>query len=197
MNGAAVVSKCQGDAAAVVHLPQAAEATDGVKDARELVCELCRNFYDLGWCSGTGGSISIKHGNCIFMAPSGVQKERMQPADIFVLDSAGTVMYSPPATAGTRVARLHNSIWLSSCLWTGCCLDDDFLHVLWFRRPLCLPAGRPALKLSQCAPLFQLPFRKRNAGACIHSHSMSVFNATLIDSHEFRVTHMEMIKVRR
>ena len=51
----------------------------GSKHTRELVCELCNVFYELGWCSGTGGSISIKRGSRTYMAPSGVQKERMMP----------------------------------------------------------------------------------------------------------------------
>ena len=53
---------------------------------RELVCELCRNFYQLGWASGTGGGISIKEGGHIYMAPSGVQKERLQPGDAVPAD---------------------------------------------------------------------------------------------------------------
>ena len=56
---------------------------------RELVCELCRNFYQLGWASGTGGGISIKEDNHIYMAPSGVQKERLKPEDIFILNENG------------------------------------------------------------------------------------------------------------
>ena len=62
---------------------------------RELVCELCRNFYQLGWASGTGGGISIKEGGFIYMAPSGVQKERLKPEDIFVLDSDGNPVEEP------------------------------------------------------------------------------------------------------
>jgi hypothetical protein len=30
---------------------------------RELIPELCRLFYTLGWVTGTGGGISIKHGS--------------------------------------------------------------------------------------------------------------------------------------
>lgn len=62
---------------------------------RERVCELCRHFYHLGWASGTGGGMSIKEGNRIYMAPSGVQKERLQPKDIFVLDAGGKVLEEP------------------------------------------------------------------------------------------------------
>ena len=53
-----------------------------------LICTLCRNFYSLGWVGGTGGGTSIKKGSSIFIAPSGVQKELMQPHNIFVMDLA-------------------------------------------------------------------------------------------------------------
>ncbi|KAJ7015958.1 class II aldolase/adducin N-terminal [Mycena alexandri] len=50
-----------------------------------LIPELCRNFYQLGWVTGTGGGITIRLGDKVFIAPSGVQKERMLPKHIFVL----------------------------------------------------------------------------------------------------------------
>jgi methylthioribulose-1-phosphate dehydratase len=50
------------------------------------ISSLCRGFYNLGWVTGTGGGVSIKHGDHIFLAPSGVQKEMMQPTDMFVMD---------------------------------------------------------------------------------------------------------------
>ncbi|GLC57171.1 hypothetical protein PLESTB_001194900 [Pleodorina starrii] len=68
-----------------------------VDEAKSLICELCRLFYDQGWVSGTGGGISVKAGDQIVMAPSGVQKERMQPDDMFVLDSKGDVIHTPAA----------------------------------------------------------------------------------------------------
>jgi len=37
-----------------------------------------QQFYHLDWVTGTGGGISIKHGDEIFIAPSGVQKERVK-----------------------------------------------------------------------------------------------------------------------
>eukprot|EP01099_Mayorella_cantabrigiensis_P003331 TRINITY_DN2573_c0_g1_i1.p1 TRINITY_DN2573_c0_g1~~TRINITY_DN2573_c0_g1_i1.p1 ORF type:complete len:172 (-),score=51.62 TRINITY_DN2573_c0_g1_i1:312-797(-) len=53
---------------------------------RVLIPKLCRQMYKVGWVTGTGGGISIKKGDEIFIAPSGVQKERMQPEDLFVLN---------------------------------------------------------------------------------------------------------------
>ncbi len=62
-----------------------------------LICEICKNLYAQGAVSGTGGGMSIKVGDSIVMAPSGVQKERMEPADMFVLDAAGEILEHPRA----------------------------------------------------------------------------------------------------
>jgi len=64
----------------------------------QLIAELCRQFYQLGWVSGTGGGISIREGDRIYMAPSGVQKERLHPDDMFVLDAEGRTIHAPETT---------------------------------------------------------------------------------------------------
>lgn len=122
---------------------------DGTR-LREVLCELARRFYALGWASGTGGGISIRDGERILMAPSGVQKELLAPEDLFVLDLEGRIIEAP---------------------------RDE------------------SLRLSACAPLFLHAFRKRGAGAVLHSHSQHAVLATLISSADaFRVTQLEMIK---
>ncbi len=60
-----------------------------------LICDLARSFYDLGWVSGTGGGICIRNGDEVVVAPSGVQKERMQPEQMFTLALDGTVVTRP------------------------------------------------------------------------------------------------------
>lgn len=77
----------------------------------------------------------------ICMAPSGVQKERMQPEDIYVLNGDGETV-QVPAT-----------------------------------KP---PPYKPP-KLSECHPLFMIPYRHRGAGAVIHSHSIHAVMATMLD----------------
>ncbi|XP_065223419.1 methylthioribulose-1-phosphate dehydratase [Planococcus citri] len=62
-----------------------------------LIPELCKLFYGLGWVTGTGGGISIKQGDEIYIAPSGVQKERMTDDDLFIQDINGTDIRTPPA----------------------------------------------------------------------------------------------------
>lgn len=75
----------------------------GEQEIRNLICELCRIFYHKGWASGTGGGISIRAGEKIFMAPSGVQKERIHPEDIFVLDMEGNILEH--ASNGLKVSE--------------------------------------------------------------------------------------------
>jgi methylthioribulose 1-phosphate dehydratase/enolase-phosphatase E1 len=88
------VEAADGDAAVAT----ASAPAHALTEAKSLVCELCATFYRLGWVSGTGGGLSIKVGDRIVMAPSGVQKERMAPDDLFILDGAsGDVLGAPVA----------------------------------------------------------------------------------------------------
>jgi len=106
-------------------------ADDRDSDLAELVCELCRQFYTLGWVSGTGGGISIRGTDGIYLAPSAVQKERIRPSDVFVLDADA----------------------LDRCKVVRAPVDAT-------------------LKISECQPLFWNAYRERDAGACLHSHSL-------------------------
>ncbi|XP_045476435.1 probable methylthioribulose-1-phosphate dehydratase [Harmonia axyridis] len=72
---------------------------------RNLIPELCKQFYHLGWVTGTGGGISIKLDNKIFIAPSGVQKERLLPDDLFVQDMSGNDLELPPKEKKLRKSQ--------------------------------------------------------------------------------------------
>ncbi|KAL4225318.1 hypothetical protein ACF0H5_016006 [Mactra antiquata] len=63
---------------------------------RRLIPELCQQFYHLGWVTGTGGGVSIKKGEKIFIAPSGVQKERIESNDLFVQTIDDEDLDGPP-----------------------------------------------------------------------------------------------------
>lgn len=74
-------------------------------DVRSLVPELCRHFYGLGWVSGTGGGMSIRSGNHIYVAPSGVQKERISSQDLFVLNLSGETIKEPDASRSLKISE--------------------------------------------------------------------------------------------
>jgi len=53
-------------------------------------------MYTQGWVTGTGGGISIKKGEEIFIAPSGVQKERIKGSDLFIVEPVTRVQIHNP-----------------------------------------------------------------------------------------------------
>ncbi|MCA9576155.1 MAG: methylthioribulose 1-phosphate dehydratase [Polyangiales bacterium] len=71
---------------------------------RRVITELSRQFYTQGWATGTGGGISVREGGRVFMAPSGVQKERIREEDIFELDMDGAIV-SAPEDAALKVSE--------------------------------------------------------------------------------------------
>lgn len=83
-----------------------------------LIPELCRQFYAVGWVTGTGGGICIRHGDKAYIAPSGVQKERITPQDIFVLPypSPASASQSDPYTDRIFLRRpTHKPLKESQC----------------------------------------------------------------------------------
>lgn len=64
---------------------------------KQLICDLGVEFYKLGWVSGTGGGISIRENDRVYVAPSGVQKERISSDQIFTLDTQRKIIEEPGA----------------------------------------------------------------------------------------------------
>lgn len=126
-------------------------AQPGEQPTREVVVELCASFYTLGWVTGTGGSISIRHGARTFMAPSGVQKERMQAQDIFVLDTDGEVLYGPQPLPGKPRLKLSQCAPLFHHAFTlrgaGACIHTHDLNAV-----LCTLQSATEFRITQCVP---------------------------------------------
>ena len=64
---------------------------------RYLISEFLRVFYVNGWVTGTGGGICATFDDThVLVAPTGVHKERVLPADLFVVNGkSGEVIRSP------------------------------------------------------------------------------------------------------
>lgn len=63
---------------------------------KQIICYILREFYRLGWCTGTGGGISIRESkDLIYLAPSGVHKEFVTEEDLFESDSQGKILSIP------------------------------------------------------------------------------------------------------
>ncbi|KAK6157387.1 hypothetical protein DH2020_011635 [Rehmannia glutinosa] len=135
-----------------------------VGETKALISELCRQFYHLGWVSGTGGSITIKvHDDSIpkpqqliVMSPSGVQKERMMEEDMYVLSPSGSVLSEPLAKP-----------------WPN-------------KPPKCSDCGPLFMKAYE--------MRNAGAVIHSHGMESCIVTMINPSSKEFRITHMEMIK---
>ncbi|XP_038686718.1 probable bifunctional methylthioribulose-1-phosphate dehydratase/enolase-phosphatase E1 [Tripterygium wilfordii] len=143
---------------------QAYLESKAVKDTRNLISELCRQFYNLGWVGGTGGSITIKvhddsiprNQQLIVMSPSGVQKERMEPEDMYLLSENGSILSSPS--------------------------PKPYPH----KRPKCSDCAPLFLKAYD--------MRNAGAVIHSHGMESCLVTMLNPSSKEFRITHMEMIK---
>ncbi len=121
------------------------------EDYKTLICEISRHLYTLGWVSGTGGGISIKDNEHVLIAPSGVEKEKINSSDIFTTDICGKIIEAPQ---------------------------------------------NPMLKLSACTPLFLEIYKKRQAGAIIHSHSINAFLASKVAYKLFNCNSVDCVKLK-
>lgn len=77
-----------------------------------VICELCRLFYDKDWVTGTGGGISIrdtkgKNPNLVYIAPSGIQKERLQPWEMFVVELPGEKVLRTPNSVPAELTKSY------------------------------------------------------------------------------------------
>ncbi|KAF4594721.1 methylthioribulose-1-phosphate dehydratase [Ophiocordyceps camponoti-floridani] len=99
-----------------------------------LIPSLCSKFWSLGWVTGTGGGCSIRQGDLVYIAPSGVQKELMKNTDIYVLSLSAqlpsthqrTYLRSPPDLKPSQCTPLFLAAFTRRR--AGCCIHT---HSQW------------------------------------------------------------------
>ncbi|KAJ3095474.1 hypothetical protein HDU97_006896 [Phlyctochytrium planicorne] len=79
--------------------------SDDPEHPANLIPELCQLMYTSGWVTGTGGGMTIKKEENIYIAPSGVQKERMKPEDLYVVSPQRSVLRAPCASKGWKMSQ--------------------------------------------------------------------------------------------
>lgn len=143
----------------------------------------------------------------------------MEARDMFVLDQAGNVVHTPEprpppykapklsecAPLFTAVSRHDKGLPACppACLNSIGCQEHPASAPLATALLLCSARHQPPLVSSSCCAtsadaVTLQAYELRNAGAVLHSHSLSAVMATMLDPQatEFTVTHLEMIKVR-
>ncbi|TRX98138.1 hypothetical protein FHL15_000783 [Xylaria flabelliformis] len=99
-----------------------------------LIPSLCAKFWNLGWVTGTGGGCSIRDGDLVYIAPSGVQKELMKAEDLYVLSlqqqqpdlKNRTYVRSPPHGRPSQCTPLFLAAFTRR--GAGCCIHT---HSQW------------------------------------------------------------------
>ncbi|KAI1499671.1 methylthioribulose-1-phosphate dehydratase [Biscogniauxia marginata] len=98
-----------------------------------LIPSLCAKFWNLGWVTGTGGGCSIRDGDKVYLAPSGVQKELMKHTDIYVLELSKQAdpkrrvyLRSPPSLRPSQCTPLFLAAFTRR--GAGCCIHT---HSQW------------------------------------------------------------------
>ncbi|KAL4225389.1 hypothetical protein ACF0H5_016078 [Mactra antiquata] len=107
---------------------------------RTILPSLCRQFYANEWMTGSGGALSLRCQDKIFITPSGVQKELVQGDELFVQSNDGIDIdvpspekklskstCTPLITAVYRIRTDTNAVYhihnksavLVSLLWQG------------------------------------------------------------------------------
>ncbi|KAH7364324.1 Methylthioribulose-1-phosphate dehydratase [Rhexocercosporidium sp. MPI-PUGE-AT-0058] len=103
------------------------------KHPANLIPELCKKFWGLGWVTGTGGGASIRDEDLVYLAPSGVQKEMMKPEDIYILEMSKQVdpkkriyLRSPPTFKPSQCTPLFMAAFTKRD--ARCCIHS---HSQW------------------------------------------------------------------
>ncbi|KIR58108.1 methylthioribulose-1-phosphate dehydratase [Cryptococcus bacillisporus CA1873] len=144
---------------AKTYTPEEAEALVHSHDPEHpanLICDLCREFYKLGWVTGTGGGISIRKDDVVYLAPSGVQKERIKPEHIFVLPFAQSSVPKPgskrdfvriPSKKGLNESQCTPLFWNAFTMReAGACIHTHSQHAVLLT--LLLPRDSPSFRIS-------------------------------------------------
>lgn len=79
---------------------------DSGLEIRNTLCEFLRLFYEKGWVAGTGGGICAAVAkDRVLMAPTAVHKERVKPADLFVVDPRSGAVILRPRNRALRLSE--------------------------------------------------------------------------------------------
>ena len=156
-------------------------STTKEENTKEIIATLARQFYGLGWFPGSGGSLTVRENpDRIFIAPSGVQKERIKAEDIFILNAKAQVVERPPLDH----LRPSQCTPLFMVAYNG---NNYFVVLLFFIY---------GLTMIFMTVTFFFNSERPEVKAVIHSHDPNVVLASMLyKGNEFKIKNQHMIKV--
>ena len=96
---------------------------------KQLLVSLLKSFYQKGWCSGTGGGLSIKFNQNVFYAPSGVSKEMLDENDIFMFDESDKLLSDVAGHKISECRPIFDEIYRLRPT-TQCCIHSHSLNAV-------------------------------------------------------------------
>lgn len=77
-------------------------------DPREAVCAACRRLHARNLLAAGDGNLSVRLGDGrILMTPSGINKDRLRPEELALMEAGGTVLAGAPSSE----AQMHLAIY--------------------------------------------------------------------------------------
>jgi methylthioribulose-1-phosphate dehydratase len=79
-------------------------------DPKVALSELAHHLYRKGWMEGTGGNLSLRQGNRIYITSSGLHKGRILPEEILEMTPEGTPL-SPGQIRPSAETSIHVALY--------------------------------------------------------------------------------------
>jgi L-fuculose-phosphate aldolase len=77
-------------------------------ETRDLICDVCRKMWQLGWVAANDGNVSARLLNGKFLAtPTGISKAFITPEKLVVIDGDGSVIEGLPGYRPSSEIKMH------------------------------------------------------------------------------------------
>ncbi|CAI4228320.1 unnamed protein product [Auanema sp. JU1783] len=143
---------------------------------------VCQRYYKYGWMRGCGGAMACLQGNILFVTPEDVQKDRLTPKQIFILNVETKILeQSPPELQPTLSCPIFTALMLATRCATVIHTNSPVA------RAICRLSKKPYFEISHREHLSQVPFP-------VYDNLLSNTNTMKIPIIENQATEDELAK---
>ncbi len=102
------------------------QTSHSVQQEIEELCATARDCYARGWVPATSGNFSVRSGSRIFITPTGLDKGKLEPAELLEIDLEGNAISGQGRPSAET--SLHTVIYGAEGLLAGAILH---VHTVW------------------------------------------------------------------
>lgn len=78
------------------------------QETRELICDICKKMWQLGWVAANDGNVSVKLDDDIFIAtPTGISKSFIKPNMLVVINKNGEILEAEGNYKPSSEIKMH------------------------------------------------------------------------------------------